>query len=763
MKKINFWLIACLFAGAILTTGCDKSNDSPEPTPPTPYNNGTISDGNAVAPADMKMSALSGFVYDSYGNPLQNVQVTSGTEALLTGSDGGFVLDKVNTVDGRSIVKFSCSGYFDVVRSMPNVDSDVWEVVMSSTYSYSNEKVASSGRYSYQDISVQTDQGMTVDLQANGFKFADSGEPLTSYDYVTAQILYLSPDDNDFATMMPGGDLAAVDADKDQVQLVSYGMVCVNISSNGRKVQLADGKPATVTFPVPDKFKDSEIPAEIPLWSFDEEKGLWVYEGVATYDNEKNVYVGTVTHFSWVNLDYPEKRATLKVNLKDEAGNVIPNQAVDIDGQRAYFTDVNGVVECYVPINTDFYVTVRSRDYSNYSPEVKVPVEKLTQAGSTRIVNIVLPTMVHISGKVVNSGKGNNLSSLWIEYVSDNNTKTTKAVHTDADGQFILNAPFDYTGPAKLVLLASDGSTRKFDITLDGKDHAYTLSIKTDIATGGVITFTPTGSVAKSVVIPPIFISDFQGVELIDNMLYLSVYSSGSVNLTIEDYSDSKSTYSNASIHFSSNDVNVTTDAGAVTISKNEFNNYTFKVSGQGSSYYWNGNQRIEESGTFSGEFSAPLLGKGKILKYVTKKEASFPSFTPWIDGKRATIGLQITESQAFGKGVLLWFYDKNLNYNDFKSFKTQAQAALGEPIADHDKEAAEGEYQDMCYSYFYKDNKFIMVSFCPWRDEEEENAAERGMGFECLRENHAARIQVHVLEGAIDLDKIMMEGHGIK
>ena len=36
--------------------------------------------------------------------------------------------------------------------------------------------------------------------------------------------------------------------------------------------------------------------------------------------------------------------------------------------------------------------------------------------------------------------------------------------------------------------------------TLDGKDHAYTLNIKTDKATGGVITYTPTGGTAKAAI-----------------------------------------------------------------------------------------------------------------------------------------------------------------------------------------------------------------------------------------------------------------------
>ena len=734
MKKLNFWLLASLFSGIVLTTACSHSDDpSPDPVP----DNG-LTDGTEVDPASMKMSALSGFVYSPEGIPLQNVQVTSGTEACITGPDGGFVLDKVNSVSGRTVAKFICGGYYDVVRSMPTVSGDVWEVTMIPTWG--NENIASANKRASEEISVNA-AGMTVDLQADGLKYADSGESLGYYDWVNAQVLYLSPDNKDFGTMMPGGDLAAVRTDKSQVQLVSYGMSNVTLTANGKKVQPADGKPAKVTFPVPEKFRNN-TPAEIPLWSFNEQTGLWEEEGVATYDSRENVYKGEVTHFSWVNLDYPESRATVKVNLKDQAGNVIPNQAIDVDGQRTYYTNVNGVAEFYVPVNTDFYVTVRSRDYSNYSPEVKVNVEKLTSAGATKTVDIVLPTMVHISGKVVNSGKGNNLGSLWIEY---GNNKATKAVHTDSNGQFIINAPFDYKGAAKLVLLASDGSIQRFDINLDGKDHAYTVSIKTDKATGGTVSYSPTGGTSRTVVISPMFVSDFEGVEIIDDYLSLSA---GSVYMTIDGYSDSKSTYNNSNFSVYATDVSIHCETGNVSVSKNEYNNYTFKVSGQSNSNYWNGSQYVSETGSYNGEFTAPLLGRGKMIKPVTRKESFFPSFTPWLDGKTATMGLQITESAVFGTGVLLWYFDNSLNYDDYKALKAQAQKALGNPVSSYDEGPDENGYQDICVSYFYKEGKFIMVSFCPWREvDKEEEEYYSTLGLTCLRENHAARIQVHVLE----------------
>ena len=478
---------------------------------------------------------------------------------------------------------------------------------------------------------------------------------------------------------------------------------------------------------------------------------------MATYDSENNVYVGTVTHFSWANLDYPEKRATLKINVKDEDGNVIPNQIVDIDGQRSYTTDKNGNIECFVPTNTDFYVTVRSRDYSNYSPEWKEDHIIINAAGGERTVNITLPTLVHISGKVVNSGAGNCLGTLWIEYGGN---ETTKSVHTDAEGQFILNAPFDYTGAAKLVLMASDGSIIKFDITLDGTDHAYTVSIKTDKVTGGIIKFTPTGDVAQTIVVDPMFSIDFNGVELTDNNMNVNA---GNVTLTINDYSENKSTYTNVPAFIYLEGRNSVSRVASVTVTKTEFDTYKFQLSGNAQSEFWvDGTSTYNTIGTLDGEFTAPLFGEGKDYGLVTSRKSFFPSFTPWIDGKTASC-FRILDSPVLGSGVLLWFNSNNLGVADYKAFKALAQKALGDPIESNDSEIIESNDPQVDQygwgnCYFYKNGKFIMLSYCGGRDEDDKT----DIGFWALRDGMAefARIQLHVLDGLIISPELLMNGH---
>jgi len=57
-------------------------------------------------------------------------------------------------------------------------------------------------------------------------------------------------------------------------------MVNVNLTDNsGKPLQLKGDAPAEVTYPIP-KGMESNPPASIPLWHFDEEKGIWMEDGV---------------------------------------------------------------------------------------------------------------------------------------------------------------------------------------------------------------------------------------------------------------------------------------------------------------------------------------------------------------------------------------------------------------------------------------------------------------------------------------------------
>ena len=713
MKKLNLWLLASLFMGGLALTACSSSDDDGG----NGGNQPAVTPGTSVNPANMKMSALSGFVKDTDGYPLAGVTVTSGTESTRTDSQGGFVLSKVNTKKGRTVVKFEKDGYNAIVRAAENLDGDIWEVVMASTWSNS----VTTDNYSSQYDRTIGIQNMAIGLQGEGYVKDANKTPFSGT--VSSTVQYLSPDDKDFAEMMPGGDLAAVRSAENgggECQLISYGMTKVDLTdyNTGEKLQLADGMPATLSFPVPEKFKDS-TPDQIPLWSFNEETGLWEEEGIATYDAENDVYVGTVKHFSWVNLDYPEVRVRLKITVKDEKGNLIPGIKVDIDAQKNVTTSNKGVVSTYVPRNTKFYVTVHSEDYANYAEMQPMLVGPLSEDKS---ITITLPTVAHISGKVVNQGEGNNVATVWIEY----NGKTTKRMHTDVDGQFYIVAPADYKGEAKLKVRGGDGRIKTADITLDGEDHAYTINFTSDINAGGKGTFKFKGK-TFDFTFGEVSIDREGGAVIMGNSFYaetgypdseegemegfvrgaisLSGYSAGKTSYTLGemDYIDMNSEGQGGYM-------SVMFVAGAsVTITQNG-DTYRIQASGKamghGEEFGWNDKGDKEENiGDATLDITVPVYARGNKLSDVTPANNPLPSWAPILKDTPAKFAIAVTESPAIGKGGVLMYYADTLTVEDYNELKVAAVKTFGDPVSYYD-------YEGSSNAMFYKDGKYLNISF---------------------------------------------------
>ena len=145
--------------------------------------------------------------------------------------------------------------------------------------------------------------------------------------------------------------------------LTSYGMMAVElIDASGSKVQLAEGKLATLSFPIPEAARAS-APQEIPLWHFSE-AGVWVEEGFA--ERRGNMYVGEVSHFTFWNCDIPTQAIELCGRVVFEAlarGGVRSRPlAIGIEssrwGSRRSYVDSTGAVCGLVPANEPLILRV---------------------------------------------------------------------------------------------------------------------------------------------------------------------------------------------------------------------------------------------------------------------------------------------------------------------------------------------------------------------------------------------------------------------
>jgi len=300
MKNIVKSLSILLIGGALVVYSCKK--DKPDkPDDPS---------------ANMTALTLKGFVNDINGNPMSGVKVTTGTASVTTNGKGEYQFSEAEVINNRAVMRFEKEGYFTLTRSLKKRDELIIPAVLCRK---GNSDISTEITFDASKGGILKVGGMKVDIPASAVVRADGSAYSGT---VNADMLYLEPNYDAFSDMMPGGDLKAIGVSGSEVSIISYGMVNVLLADDaGNPLQLKSGSPADVTYPIPAKM-ETNAPATMPFWHFDEKKGIWIEDGVAT--RQGNVYVGKANHFSWHNLDKYSKTATFYINLTDpETGKIV--------------------------------------------------------------------------------------------------------------------------------------------------------------------------------------------------------------------------------------------------------------------------------------------------------------------------------------------------------------------------------------------------------------------------------------------------------
>ena len=659
----------------------------------------------------MEDIALSGIVRDASGTPIEGVSIVSGSSVATTNTDGFFEFDQIQVVsvpNDRSVVRFSKEGYFDVVRSM-DADDDAadgasWEVVMCrkenndftsiKTYSSSSDQTLQAGE-------------MKIDMPQDGYKVDGTGAGYAGK--VKSEMVYLDPNNERFSEMMPGGDLAAVRSDNSSAQLVSYGMTDLNMyAENGDKLQLKDGCKAKLTFPIPAGMGENP-PASIPLWSFNEQTGLWEEEGSAALQG--NVYVGEVAHFSWVNLDYPEDQGTVYGYVKDDTGKILPGVRLNI-GQllTSTVTQSNGYYSHIVPANTDFSITVKDLYYGGIDQKVSVKVPALSP-GEKRQVDITLPHLVRVYGKVMNERGDGIRSAVWVQ----TEKAKTEVLQSDVDGNFSVYVPKNMKGNATVYARTYRGDEVSKDITIEDKDVYVELTVG---GTGGVNTnvIHIFSDVLGNEEWPiPTYTRPLSGVVLLDDAMMLIPEETANIFMSIKipHYDKEKTTYTDVTAYVANQAEKrlFQTMQGRemkCTVQRNG-NDFVFSLVGDG--VFAKG---VSIDGDADGaddpvyDENAGLVGKMmnyqflaavKTLRNIKPVDAGFPSVTPQLEAK-APFALLVTESLNLGKGGAVYYNGGSSDYETLKN----AAAKLGLTNMGEDNEGGS-------YVLFYSAKKKLLIT----------------------------------------------------
>ncbi len=305
-------------------------------------------------------ASVSGFVTDQNDEPIYGASVNAGTITTTTDKYGYFEIKNTMVVKQAATVTVEYAGYFKGIKTFGAVEgkSTFFRIKLMPKTIAGTLQAGSGG-------SVTLTNGLSISFPSDAVKNAATGLVYTGTVSVAAQ--WIDPTSAELNKIMPG-DLRGINTAGYVNGLATYGMAAIELTgSTGELLQIADGKKANISFPLPSAIS-STAPATIALWYFDETKGLWKEEGVATRMGDK--YVGEVSHFSFWNCDVPMNAVIFSGTIVND--NVpVPFTPVKIsvisnpNNARWGYTDSSGYVSGYVPGNAALKMEIFSTGLCN--------------------------------------------------------------------------------------------------------------------------------------------------------------------------------------------------------------------------------------------------------------------------------------------------------------------------------------------------------------------------------------------------------------
>lgn len=381
MRKIKSVIIGLFTLG--LMVGCNTNDDNPNNS----SDNFSENFGSAVS------RDFIGQVVDQNGNPIQSAEVKIGTTTAQTDLNGVFIINGANVHTRFAYITAKKTGYIDGSRAMvPTTGKNNVKIMLIS-----NAQVETIQSDVASEVSLPNGTKVNFDgafQDANGNAYSGS---------VQVAMFHLESSNENLSSLMPGM-LYAKDNNGDEKVLETYGMMNVELKGDsGQKLQIANGHTAQITMVI-DNAQLATAPSSIPLWHFDEVKGYWIEEGSA--QKVGNNYVGTVSHFSWWNCDYPYETVTLTINVVDTNGNPVPYAELGIGLQENgyfFFNSANnlGVVTGLVPVNETLYLMLGS-NFSCAVVQSSTVIEPLTGDTVTTLVVDLGDNSTVLSGDLLN-------------------------------------------------------------------------------------------------------------------------------------------------------------------------------------------------------------------------------------------------------------------------------------------------------------------------------------------------------------------------
>ena len=460
MKHAKIFLLA-MAATCCLWVGCKKNSveeDFSETVPPV------IPDFSTQV-----IASVQGFIYNESGIAMQGATVKAGIFTVQTDAMGYFRINNVSFPKSVALLQVSKPGYFTGYKSFLPVEGK------KHFCSLQLVPLANHGSFpSGTGGSINIPGGATVQIPGNAMVIKSSGASYSGSVQVAAHWFNPATMEQTQATMP--GDLRGIDTAGHITLLTTYGMLGVLLTGDaGEELQLAPGNNAVIQMPIPTSLA-ANAPNKAPLWHFDEQKGIWMEESVAVKSG--NMYTGTVSHFSFWNVDIPNSTVSFSAQILDDNLNPLPNIAVSIaingvpNSVRTDYTDDNGVIIGQIPANSSLRMYIQLPCGNSYTLQQINTSNLPVTLGSIKVnlemnAGVFEGTVKNCSGLAVTDG-----------YVIITGGVSSNVIEID-NGQFSL---------AGFVCPASTASYIAFDRTTGQQSAIGNISVISGTNTIGTIT-----------------------------------------------------------------------------------------------------------------------------------------------------------------------------------------------------------------------------------------------------------------------------------
>jgi len=263
---------------------------------------------------------VNGKVTDKSNYPVSNVNVSVGGQSSMTNDDGYFSISNV-TAGSKELITFSKNGSVttykvtDVqVGAASFIETAISDVGATASINATMGGIAAA----LDNASVTVGPNSLVDSQNNTF----TGNAVVS---ITA---FNSSDENQLNAFP--GEFLGVSAQNETDPMKSFGFMDVSVvDQNGHELQLAPGRSAQISIPVPTNMRSAAGGlGTCPLWYFNPRTGTWQEQGYGTYSPSLGCFVGNISHFSTWNYDILYPAAYVSGRVVDSNG--IPIQDAQV-------------------------------------------------------------------------------------------------------------------------------------------------------------------------------------------------------------------------------------------------------------------------------------------------------------------------------------------------------------------------------------------------------------------------------------------------